>query len=112
MAEHYIFREGDWANEYRLECDGETFAHKTFCIDELTSGKIHAWAHEEMEKHVAEKHADVPFKRDVMTQVLIYHQQTNTSGCHCGWGNEPEHLGRSWAEHVVGIYEDTIKMEE
>jgi hypothetical protein len=34
--------------------------------------------------------------------VLVVHQQTSTSGCHCGeFGNKPEDLGRSYAMHVV-----------
>lgn len=45
------------------------------------------------------------YRRDVLVSTLVYHQQTNTSGCHCGWGRRPEHLGRSWAEHVAGVYE-------
>lgn len=34
--------------------------------------------------------------------VLVVHQQTSTSGCHCGkFGNKPSDLGRSYAAHVV-----------
>ena len=45
------------------------------------------------------------YRRDVLVSTLVYHQQTNTSGCHCGWGKRPEHLGLSWAEHLVDVYE-------
>lgn len=37
----------------------------------------------------------------LLVNVLVYHQQTPTSGCHCGWGV----LGASWAEHVAEVYE-------
>jgi hypothetical protein len=50
-------------------------------------------------------------KRETLAQTLIYHQQTNTSGCHCGWGQRPEHLGASWPEHVADIYEQTLTEE-
>lgn len=48
--------------------------------------------------------ADSPLtsdQRDLLVQTLVYHQATNTSGCHCGWAE----LGRSHPEHVVGVYE-------
>ncbi len=52
-----------------------------------------------------DKHRTLPpFVREVMINVLIYHQPTNTSGCHCGWGE----LGRSHSEHIVEIYEMSI----
>ncbi len=51
-----------------------------------------------------DKNKTLPFVRKVMINVLVYHQPTNTSGCHCGWGK----LGRSHAEHVVEIYEMSI----
>lgn len=41
------------------------------------------------------------YDREVLTTVLIYHQRTDTSGCHCGWAV----LGASYAEHVVDVYE-------
>ncbi|HEU5026633.1 MAG TPA: hypothetical protein VFV01_17080 [Spirillospora sp.] len=35
-------------------------------------------------------------------EVLIAHQQTSTSGCHCGqFGNEPSDLGKSYPGHVI-----------
>lgn len=45
------------------------------------------------------------YNREVLLQVLIYHQQTPTSGCHCGWAE----LGKSYCEHVVNVYEETIR---
>lgn len=43
---------------------------------------------------------------EVLVEVLVYHQRTNNSGCHCGWGE----LGHSYAEHVAGIYEDSLRV--
>jgi hypothetical protein len=51
-----------------------------------------------------DKNKTLPFVREIMISVLVYHQPTNTSGCHCGWGE----LGRSHPEHVVEIYEMSI----
>lgn len=51
-----------------------------------------------------DKNKTLPFVRKVMISVLVYHQPTSTSGCHCGWGE----LGRSHPEHVVEIYEMSI----
>ncbi len=51
-----------------------------------------------------DKNKTLPFVREVMISVLVYHQPTNTSGCLCGWGE----LGRSHPEHVVEIYEMSI----
>jgi predicted metalloprotease with PDZ domain len=44
------------------------------------------------------------YDREVLVTVLVYHQPTNTSGCHCGWGV----LGASHAEHVADVYEESI----
>lgn len=41
------------------------------------------------------------YDRDVLVDTLIYHQRTDTSGCHCGWAV----LGASYAEHVANVYE-------
>ena len=46
-------------------------------------------------------------ERDVLVNVLIYHQRTNTSGCHCGWAV----LGASYAEHVADVYEEALRWE-
>lgn len=53
--------------------------------------------------------AALRYQRDVLVSTLVYHQQTRTSGCHCGWGTRPRHLGRSWAEHVADIYEMAVQ---
>ena len=41
------------------------------------------------------------YDRDVLLDVLVYHQPTATSGCICGWAE----LGRSHAVHVADAYE-------
>ncbi len=46
----------------------------------------------------------VVYDREVLTSVLVYHQRTNTSGCHCGWAV----LGASYADHVVDVYEESV----
>jgi hypothetical protein len=40
-------------------------------------------------------------QRASLVEVLIYHQRTGTGKCSCGWGD----LGRSFAEHVVSVFE-------
>lgn len=49
-----------------------------------------------------------PQERDVLIGVLVYHWRRADSGCGCGWGTRIEHLGRSWPEHVVEVYEEAI----
>lgn len=46
----------------------------------------------------------IPFDRDLMIDILVYHWITKTSGCGCGWGV----LGHSHAKHVVEVYEMSI----
>lgn len=36
---------------------------------------------------------------DPLARLLVAHQRTDTSGCHCGWAA----LGESHAEHVAGV---------
>lgn len=45
------------------------------------------------------------YDRAKLVQVLVYHQRTNTSGCHCGWGV----LGASYADHVADVYEQAVQ---
>lgn len=47
--------------------------------------------------------AAVPYRRDVLTTVLVYHWRESIKGCSCGWSE----LGRSWAEHVANVYEQS-----
>lgn len=48
--------------------------------------------------------APVRYDREVLTNVLIYHARTDTSGCHCGWAV----LGASYADHVADVYEQSV----
>lgn len=52
--------------------------------------------------------ADVPYDREVLTTVLIYHAPTATSGCHCGWAV----LGASYPDHVADVYEQSVTARE
>lgn len=47
---------------------------------------------------------ELPWDRELMLDVLIYHQQTASSGCHCGWAR----LGYSYCEHVIEVYEESV----
>lgn len=46
-----------------------------------------------------------PNERAILVQVLIYHYRTNISGCGCGWAK----LGFSHPEHVVDVFEESIR---
>lgn len=48
------------------------------------------------------------YDRDRLIDVLILHQRSEDSGCLCGWGDRPEHLGASFAEHIADVYEDKL----
>lgn len=41
------------------------------------------------------------YSRLLLIEILIYHQRTEVSGCHCGWSV----LGASHAEHIADVYE-------
>jgi hypothetical protein len=45
-----------------------------------------------------------PYVRDVLIEVLVYHQRTDATYCACGWSV----LGASHAEHVADVYEDSV----
>jgi len=49
---------------------------------------------------------EISYDREVLVEVLIYHQRKNLQYCQCGWGD----LGRSHSDHVADIYEQSIKM--
>lgn len=46
----------------------------------------------------------VPYDRQVLLDVLVYHYRDGIKGCGCGWAE----LGKSWAEHVAGVYEASV----
>ena len=51
----------------------------------------------------------VPYDRDVLCHVLVYHYRVAAGkGCGCGWGDTPETLGRSWPEHIATVYEESV----
>lgn len=47
----------------------------------------------------------IKYDRNVLVEILVYHWQTNTSGCGCGWAE----LGKSHPEHVADVYEEMAK---
>lgn len=47
-------------------------------------------------------------EREILESVLIYHYRKD-SGCGCGWGRSLEQLGRSWPEHVIEVYEQSLE---
>jgi hypothetical protein len=49
--------------------------------------------------------ARIPYDRAVLVEVIVYHGRTSIKGCHCGWA-EP---GKSHAEHVATVYEQTMR---
>ncbi len=50
---------------------------------------------------------EVPYNREVLVNVLIYHWPTRTAGCYCGWGV----LGASFPEHVADVYEESVAIQ-
>ena len=50
------------------------------------------------------KSTPLGYDREVLVEVLVYHQATSTSGCHCGWAE----LGKSHADHVADVYEQSM----
>jgi hypothetical protein len=47
---------------------------------------------------------EIPYNREVLVEVLVYHAHTNSSGCFCGWAE----LGKSHPEHVADVYEQSM----
>jgi len=48
--------------------------------------------------------AVLPYDRDVLINVLIYHYRRDIKGCGCGWAE----LGKSHPEHVATVYEESV----
>ncbi len=46
----------------------------------------------------------VPYDRAVLVEVVIYHWRRDIRGCGCGWAE----LGRSFAEHIATVYEESV----
>jgi hypothetical protein len=47
---------------------------------------------------------DVPYDRERLVEVVIYHGRDRIEGCHCGW----RELGKSHADHVADAYEARV----
>lgn len=54
------------------------------------------------------KEKETPYDRSSLVDILVYHWQTNTSGCGCGWGGGKD-LGKSWPEHIANVYEESAR---
>lgn len=48
----------------------------------------------------------VPYDRAALVTVLVYHYRKDAQYCGCGWGE----LGRSHAEHVADVYEESVRV--
>lgn len=48
---------------------------------------------------------DLRYSRDVLVDVLVYHQRLDAGHCGCGWSV----LGASHAAHVAEVYEESIR---
>lgn len=46
----------------------------------------------------------VPYDREVLVDVLVYHYRAGIEGCGCGWAE----LGRSWPAHIADVYEASV----
>lgn len=46
------------------------------------------------------------YDRELLVNVLVYHQRTDSSGCGCGWAK----LGFSHPEHVVQVFEESVAL--
>lgn len=51
---------------------------------------------------------EIRYDREVLLEVLIYHQHTESSACICGWNR----LGYSHPEHVREVYEESMRVRE
>lgn len=49
----------------------------------------------------------IPYDREVLVEVLVYHNRRDIKGCMCGWSE----LGHSHPEHVATVYEQVVKGE-
>lgn len=47
----------------------------------------------------------IPYDREVLAKVVIYHHKVSIEGCLCGWSN----LGESIGKHVADVYEKAIR---
>jgi hypothetical protein len=54
---------------------------------------------------LSDSELDCRYSRDVLVDVLTYHQRADARYCTCGWGV----LGASHADHIANVYEDSIR---
>ena len=50
----------------------------------------------------------IPYDREVLSNILIYHRRRDSGGCMCGllgWS-------ASYVEHVTHVYENTIRLRD
>lgn len=47
----------------------------------------------------------LPYKREILVDVLVYHYRDDIRGCGCGWAE----LGASHPEHVADMYEQSLR---
>ena len=47
----------------------------------------------------------LPYDRDMLVKILVYHQRRNIQHCMCGW----RRLGNSHADHVADVYEQCVR---
>lgn len=59
------------------------------------------------DKVLAALHPGLPYDREVLAHVVIYHHKVSIEGCLCGWSE----LGRSIGEHVADVYEDSVRIK-
>jgi hypothetical protein len=47
---------------------------------------------------------ELSWSRDLLIEVLVYHQRINETYCACGWSV----LGAFHAEHIADVYESSM----
>ena len=51
---------------------------------------------------------ELPYDRDVLVDVFVYHFRRDSASCGCGWAE----LGRSHAAHVADVYELSVRARD
>lgn len=46
----------------------------------------------------------IPYDREVLKQIVIYHYKRDIKGCVCGWAE----LGRCHSDHIADLYEESV----
>lgn len=50
------------------------------------------------------RRSEVPYDRETLVEVLVYHYRKDNASCGCGWVE----LGKSHPEHVANVYEQSM----